>query len=86
MLTSEEEGAVYICQIKHSSFGNIEELFYEVNLQGKMHAVSQLLQMMLAVKLPLRGSADLHHEVQKICGVEFQSLRGRVVYWPVHRA
>ncbi|XP_074974887.1 tyrosine-protein phosphatase non-receptor type substrate 1 isoform X2 [Caretta caretta] len=34
MLTNEEEGAVYICQIKHSSFGNIEELFYEVNLQG----------------------------------------------------
>ncbi|KAJ7332003.1 hypothetical protein JRQ81_014183 [Phrynocephalus forsythii] len=34
ILTKDKEGAIYTCQIKHSSFGNVEELSYEINLQG----------------------------------------------------
>nr|XP_034957818.1 tyrosine-protein phosphatase non-receptor type substrate 1-like [Zootoca vivipara] len=34
ILTRDEEGAIYTCRIKHSSFGNVEELSYEINLQG----------------------------------------------------
>ncbi|XP_062834975.1 immunoglobulin gamma-1 heavy chain-like [Anolis carolinensis] len=33
-LTKDNEGAIYTCQIHHSSFGNVEELSYEINLQG----------------------------------------------------
>lgn len=46
ILTSDEEGAIYTCQIIHSSFGNTEELFYEINMQGKIHMMNLLLQMM----------------------------------------
>ncbi|KAL8179446.1 UNVERIFIED_CONTAM: hypothetical protein K2H54_066550 [Gekko kuhli] len=34
ILTTDEEGAIYTCQLKHSGFGNVEELSYEINLQG----------------------------------------------------
>nr|XP_020635089.1 tyrosine-protein phosphatase non-receptor type substrate 1-like [Pogona vitticeps] len=34
ILTKDKEGAIYTCQIKHSSFGNVEELSYEINLKG----------------------------------------------------
>ncbi|KAH0619127.1 hypothetical protein JD844_018817 [Phrynosoma platyrhinos] len=33
ILTKDKEGAIYTCQIQHSSFGNVEELSYEINLQ-----------------------------------------------------
>lgn len=36
ILTTDEEGAIYTCQLKHSSFGNVEELSYEINLQGRL--------------------------------------------------
>lgn len=37
-LTKDDEGAIYTCQIKHSSFGNVKELSYQINLHGKMYA------------------------------------------------
>lgn len=42
-LSRDDEGAIFTCQIKHRSFGNVEELSYQINLQGKMCAYSEIL-------------------------------------------
>ncbi|KAE8576367.1 hypothetical protein XENTR_v10004152 [Xenopus tropicalis] len=34
LLTEEDDGLIYTCQINHMSFGKIEELTYEINLKG----------------------------------------------------
>ncbi|XP_063819202.1 tyrosine-protein phosphatase non-receptor type substrate 1-like [Pseudophryne corroboree] len=34
LLTEDDDGAIFTCQISHSSLGKIEELSYEINLKG----------------------------------------------------